>query len=201
MPYVTIQAFSRENLLETAARRWAVIREARPDLAPALALQRGLLTRIIDLAATLGAGRLPRLSLPPKYLAAKLARGVPALAGEPIPLPVPVLQPALLQLCDALASGGAGDAALHIRQELESGNIRGFAALEPCRAEGATCSSGIDCCNRFCTSGICGPPDTCSPFDQGCTTKADCCPPAQGQRGTVECIGGFCAFKPPDVPR
>jgi len=105
----------------------------------------------------------------------------------------------------ALAIGGSGDISyppFYLRgQELESGNIRGFAALEPCRAEGASCSSGIDCCNRFCTNGICGPPETCSPIDQGCVTRADCCPPAQGQRGTVECIGGFCAFKPPDVPR
>ena len=123
MPYVTIQAFSRENLLETARQRWQVIREGRPDLEPALALQQDLLIRMIDLAAALEGGRLPRLSLPPKYLAAKLARGVPALAGEPIPLPVPVLTPTLYQLCDALARGGAGDAATHIRESVESGAL------------------------------------------------------------------------------
>jgi hypothetical protein len=123
MPYVTIQAFSRENLLETARQRWQVIRHARPDLEPALALQQELLTRLIDLAAALAAGRLPRLSLPPKYLAAKLTRGVPALAGEPIPLPVPFLTPTLFQLCDALARGGAGDAATHIRESLEGGKL------------------------------------------------------------------------------
>ena len=44
-------------------------------------------------------------------------------------------------------------------------------------------------------------PTRCSPIDQGCVTTADCCPPAQGQRGTIECIAGFCAFKPPTVPR
>ena len=64
---------------------------ARPDLAPAVDLQRRLLTLVIDLARRIERGRLPRLSLPPKYLAAKLARGVPVLAGEPIPLPVAVL--------------------------------------------------------------------------------------------------------------
>src|SRR6266853_590747 len=73
-PYGTIQAFSTENLLDSAQRRWQAIREARPDLEPALALQRELLTRMIDLAETLAGGRLPRLSLPPKYLAAKLTR-------------------------------------------------------------------------------------------------------------------------------
>ncbi|HEV8209463.1 MAG TPA: formate dehydrogenase accessory protein FdhE [Vicinamibacterales bacterium] len=129
MPYVTIQAFSRKNLRDSAERRWQAIRETRPDLEPALALQRDLLTRTIDLAETLGSSRLPRLSLPPKYLAAKLTRGVPALAGEPIPLPVPVLTPVLFQLCEALARGGAGDAATHIRQELESGKLEAGSLL------------------------------------------------------------------------
>ncbi len=123
MPYVTIQACSREDLLDSAERRWQVIRQTRPDLEPALVLQRDLLTRIIDLAALLAGRRLPRLSLPPKYLAAKLARGVPALAGEPVPLPVPVLTPTLLQLCDALANGGAGEAATHIREAVASGTL------------------------------------------------------------------------------
>jgi FdhE protein len=123
MPHVTIQGFSRADLLDSAGRRWQVIRETRPEMEPALALQRDLLTLTIDLAAALARGRLPRLSLPPKYLAAKLARGVPALAGEPIPLPVPILTPALFALCDALANGGAGDAATHIRESLDGGKL------------------------------------------------------------------------------
>jgi FdhE protein len=129
MPYVPIQAFSREILLEIAQQRWAAVREARPDLEPALALQHELLTRTVDLAATLANGRLPRLSLPPKYLAAKLARGVPALAGEPIPLPVPVLTPVMFQLCDALARGGAGEAATHIRESMEIGKLEAASLL------------------------------------------------------------------------
>src|SRR5205814_7646083 len=47
----------------------------------------------------------------------------PALAGEPIPLPVPVLKPALGKLCDALAEAGAGDAASHIRSTLDETRI------------------------------------------------------------------------------
>ncbi len=123
MPYVPISAISRAKLTESAEKRWQAIREARPDLEPALALQRDLLGAVMDLAAVLDGGRLPRLSLPPKYLVAKLARGVPALAAEPIPLPVPVLTPTLLQLCDALAAGGAGEAAEHIKQALTGGNM------------------------------------------------------------------------------
>ena len=129
MPYVTIQARSREDLLDSARLRWQAIRQARPDLEPALALQRELLTGLMDLAAALAGGRLPRLSLPPKYLAAKLARGVPALAGEPIPLPVPVLTPTLFLLCDALANGGAGEAATHIREELSGGRLEATSLL------------------------------------------------------------------------
>jgi hypothetical protein len=130
MPYVQIQAFSREILLDSARQRWQAIREARPDLEPALALQRELLTRIVDLAGALTGGRLPKLSLPPKYVAAKLARGVPALAGEPIPLPVPILTPTLLDLCDALATGGAGEAATHIRQALAEGTLEAGSLLK-----------------------------------------------------------------------
>jgi FdhE protein len=120
MPYVPIAAVSREKLMISAEARWQRIGAARPDLAPALALQRQLLGCVLDAARVFDTGRLPKLSLPPRYLAAKLARGVPAFAGEPIPVPVPVLTPTLLQLCDALAAGGAGDAAEHIKTAIES---------------------------------------------------------------------------------
>jgi FdhE protein len=129
MPYVTIQAPSREKLLDSAERRWQAIRDSRPDLEPALVLQRELIGRMIDLAVTLAEGRLPRLSLPPRYLAAKLGRGVPALAGEPIPVPVPVLAPTLFQLCDALAQGGAGEAATHIRESMQTGKLEAASLL------------------------------------------------------------------------
>ena len=123
MPHVQIPTISHQNRADLAERRWRAVQAARPDLAPALDLQRRLLSLVSDLAGTLEQGRLPRLSLPQKYLAAKLARGVPVFAGEPIPLPVAALRPALLQLCDALAEGGAGDAATHIRDAIASGNV------------------------------------------------------------------------------
>ena len=73
MPYVPIQAFSRENLLETAERRWRDHPRGRPGPgagagAAAAAAEPG---RSSSRTAIAG-GRLPRLSLPPKYVAAKL---------------------------------------------------------------------------------------------------------------------------------
>jgi FdhE protein len=129
MPYVPISPVFRPKLTDSAERRWQAIGEARPDLLPALALQRQLLTRVLELASVLDGGRLPKLSLPPRYLAAKLARGVPALAGEPIPLPLPALTPTLLHLCDALASGGAGEAAQHIKDAIGGGTIEAGSLL------------------------------------------------------------------------
>src|SRR6266536_1330589 len=123
MPYVHIPQISQQNRANLAARRWQSILEARPDLAPALELQKRLLGLISELAQVFETGRLPRLSLPPKYLAAKLARGVPVLAGEPIPVPSAIIKPTLLKLCEALAAGGAGDAASHIHGAIDSGGI------------------------------------------------------------------------------
>jgi len=127
MPYVPVSAGTRagapEPVLHTAERRWQAMLAARPELAPAVDLQRRLLTLVEELGRTIENGRLPRLSLPPKYLAAKLARGVPVFAGEPLPLPVPLLKQALIELSDALAEGGAGETATHIREAIESGSM------------------------------------------------------------------------------
>ncbi|HEX7798494.1 MAG TPA: formate dehydrogenase accessory protein FdhE [Vicinamibacterales bacterium] len=123
MPYVALAQATREARDRAAADRWAAIVSLRPELQPAVALQHELLGLVTDLAELIERGRLPRLSLPARYLAAKLQRGVPALAGEPIPLPVPLLKPALLALCAALARGGAGEAAERIRAHLDETRI------------------------------------------------------------------------------
>jgi FdhE protein len=119
MAYVALPAAGRAARLAAAEARWAQVLAARPDLAPAIELQRRLIGIVIGLADTIDHGRLPRLSLPPRYIAAKLARGVPALTGEPIPVPVALLKPALIRLCRELAAGGAGDSADHIRAAIE----------------------------------------------------------------------------------
>ncbi len=76
-------------------------------------------------------------------------------------------------------------------QELVSGNIRAFPALEPCKADGQSCASGIDCCGGACTSLSCGKPMGCSKADEKCATSSDCCD------ATMKCIGGFCAQPSP----
>jgi hypothetical protein len=72
-------------------------------------------------------------------------------------------------------------------QELETANHRAFTALDPCRADGASCESGVDCCSGFCTDGVCGPPTGCSETDEACKEDTDCC-----NYPTDRCIAGFC---------
>jgi hypothetical protein len=78
-------------------------------------------------------------------------------------------------------------------QEERSGNVRAFAALDPCRNDGQQCSTGVDCCCGKCSDqGVCGCNDPrCSKIDEKCATKADCCSP------TAQCINGFCAIPGP----
>jgi FdhE protein len=129
MSLITVGALTRDELLATSALRWDALRQARPDLLPAVDLQQRLLTIVADAADALGKSRLPRLSLPPKYLAAKLTRGVPVFAGEPIPVPVALLRESLLKLCDALAAGGAADSASHIRNAIAGGSMEAGSLL------------------------------------------------------------------------
>jgi hypothetical protein len=123
MPYVAVWAGTDDERRQAADRRWRALAGSRPDLGPAVELQRRLLDIVTDLAARLGGERMPRLSLPPRYLAAKLARRMPVFANEPIPLPVPILSAALPRLCDALEAGGAGEAAMHVRSAVTGGDI------------------------------------------------------------------------------
>jgi len=129
MSLISVETLTREELRAAANRRWDALRLARPDLAPAIDLQHQLLTIVIDTAHAIGSSPLPRLSLPPKYLAAKLARAVPIFAGEPIPVPLGLLRESLLALCDVLAEGGAGDSATHIKNAITSGSLEAGSLL------------------------------------------------------------------------
>jgi FdhE protein len=120
------------RLREVLDRRLDALRAARPDLDRALTLQRTLLSRQLDLLEVIREGGLPNLALPPGYLAAKLKRGVPALHGEPIPLPSTVLQLTAREFCDHLAQGGAGTAASLVGRALDNRTIDGAAVISAC---------------------------------------------------------------------
>jgi hypothetical protein len=83
-------------------------------------------------------------------------------------------------------------------QELPSGNMRGFWALDPCQQNGTDCLTGDQCCSGFCrqTTGndggitfTCVPPTGCAQEGEKCTTAADCC----GAQTGTQCIAGYCA--------
>jgi hypothetical protein len=74
-------------------------------------------------------------------------------------------------------------------QEAASGNIRAFATLSPCKSNGSSCTSGVDCCGGACNGGTCGMPMGCSGDGNKCTTTADCC---SGQG--LQCINGYCSM-------
>ena len=80
-------------------------------------------------------------------------------------------------------------------QELNNQNMRGAWALSPCKADGATCSAGFDCCAGYCYGqpGTCHdqPLDNCSHITEKCDSDADCC---NGEN--TDCIGGFCSLVP-----
>ncbi len=92
-------------------------------------------------------------------------------------------------------------------QEFGSGNHRAFAALDPCKPDGDSCTSGIDCCGGTCTIlaaaelvepvGTCAPPpmEGCAKRDERCSVDGDCCAPASNEPPHA-CIAGFCAFVP-----
>ena len=93
-----------------------------------------------------------------------------------------------------LAAGGVlmdpSHPGFYLPGQSDSGNVRAFAALNPCRPTGGDCQSGLDCCSGFCniaqgaTAGTCvdEPPAVCSRENERCSTDADCCPAESGPR-------------------
>src|SRR5262249_18284633 len=123
MPYVALPPGTRASRLAVASARWDAILLIRPDLTPAIDLQRKLIGPVIALSDRIQQRRLPPLSLPAKDVAAKLAKAIPPLAAEPIPIPTAVLKPTLIDLCIELGRGGAGEAAEHIRTAIDAGTL------------------------------------------------------------------------------
>jgi hypothetical protein len=82
-------------------------------------------------------------------------------------------------------------------QALDTLNMRGYWALNPCKADGVGCATGTDCCGGYCdASGDGGQPvckstsgGGCSQDGDHCTATSDCCGAAQG----VTCINSVCS--------
>jgi len=123
MPFAELPPVNPDSRRTLASNRWSALRQERPDLGPAVALQQALHGEVLDLADRLEADRPPRLSLPPRYVTTKLRAGIPALAGERLPLPVEILSPVLVRLGQALANGGGGQATILIRDAVEGGAL------------------------------------------------------------------------------
>src|SRR5262249_42710846 len=85
-------------------------------------------------------------------------------------------------------------------QDPTSVNMRGFWALDPCKADGQGCMSGTECCGGYCdASGDGGAPvcksqqNQCSQNGDKCGTATDCCNVAIG----VTCINHVCSEPTP----
>ena len=111
-----------EALVRRAEIRWAAIAAARSDLIPAIAVQRPMVIRTIRAVARL---RLepPAVHLTRQRVADKLEAGEPLIRGEGAALPVALLAPLVLEACDDLAAGGAGDVARRVRGCIDAGRV------------------------------------------------------------------------------
>jgi hypothetical protein len=112
-----------DPLWRLATAQWAEITANSPDLAPAVALQQQLLRLQIDASRALEeTGDIGSSALPAASSFDKWQRGLPALYNHVVAIP-PALKDVLPPLCTALAEGGAGESALHIRDAITSNGI------------------------------------------------------------------------------
>ena len=111
-----------EALVRRAETRWADIAAAQPDLIPAIAVQRPMVFRTIRLVDRLRI-EPPVLQLTRQRMADKLEAGHPLIRGEAAALPVALLAPLVLEACDDLAAGGAGEVARRVRGCIDDGRV------------------------------------------------------------------------------
>ena len=76
------------TLLDLAEVRWTELASTRPDLRPAIAMQRSLVGRTIDTVERLAATEITDITLEPALAATKLRAATPVLRGEVLALPV-----------------------------------------------------------------------------------------------------------------
>ncbi len=119
---------SDSRRLARAEARWGQIVAERRDLEPAVALQRTLIRRLLELSEA-----LPDTSLTTTAAvdsATHLAAGTPLFRVHEIALPAARLYPVLLDFCSDLAAGGAGQTAEHVREILVSRRLDAASLLD-----------------------------------------------------------------------
>ena len=116
-----------EQLLKQAALRWDEFQSKRPDLTPAIDLQRRLVSRNLELGATIDGCHRSQFAVTPAAPAApasKLQERRPVFAGEMLELDSTALKPFVLGFCEDFASSGAGNPADHLHGVLKRGESR-----------------------------------------------------------------------------
>lgn len=129
--------------------------------------------------------------------------GVQGIAGEEDPLRKRLWAAAIRPPNAEEELGGRGDPSspgFYLEGQSISGNVRGFATLNPCKATDGECTSGLDCCTGFCavadgaTVGVCTEDiPECSKTNEKCETDANCCPPGLDEPSNT-CVAGYCSF-------
>ena len=109
--------------IETAEQRWRETVDRRPDLEPAVELQRRIVTRSRELAVIIDQKLPATLDLNPAQAAAKLRSDMPVLVGEAILVDARAVVPFVLGFCEDLSSGAAGGAAGRLGDTLDGGRI------------------------------------------------------------------------------
>ena len=108
--------------LDAAEPRWARLVDDRPELGPAVELQRVLVTRSLELAAEADRIIGGASAAPADLLERLRGRRAPVL-DLAVDVDTDRLLPFLLGFCDDFAAGGAGDPARRVRAVLERGEI------------------------------------------------------------------------------
>lgn len=111
------------STLEVAERRWQEIVDGHPDLEPAIALQRRLVTRSLALEVVIDRRMPATVDLDRIDAVAKLQRKTPILAAEAITVDAGPVVPFVLGFCEDLASGETGGAAERLGRTLDRAEI------------------------------------------------------------------------------
>jgi hypothetical protein len=129
-------------------------------------------------------------------IATRLNRAEADCAGAAAPLDTKQLWVAAIDMNAQPGVDPSHPAFLLPGQAIDSVNMRGFWALDPCKGDGQGCASGTECCGGFCDGSptdpnakVCKSAATCSQDGDKCATTSDCCNAASG----TQCINGVCS--------